>query len=69
MGSKGGKEMSDTKYIYHVVEEKDGVYNDRLAFQTYEEALEFIRFIRGRFIILNENELDDFITDEEIHSE
>lgn len=57
--------MSVTKDLYHIVEEKDGVYNDRLVFQTYEEALEFIRFIRGRFIILKENELDDYITDEE----
>jgi len=69
MGSKGGKEMSEKKDLYHVVEEKDGVYNDRLVFQTYEEALEFIRFIRGRFIILNENELDDFIIDEESSSD
>ncbi len=56
-----GDKMRTREPAYYVVEEKDGEYSPKVLFGTYEEAEEFIRFLKGTYTIIREDELDDYM--------
>ncbi len=53
--------MIDYNMPVHIVEDDDGEYNPRMSFETFEEAMEFIKFAPGHYIILTTEELEDLL--------
>ncbi|MBN1301626.1 MAG: hypothetical protein JW995_10465 [Melioribacteraceae bacterium] len=54
--------MLNYNLSYHIIEEKNGEYYPKLSFDTYDDALEFLRFAPeiNLFIVTSE-ELEDYI--------
>ncbi|MFC2084771.1 hypothetical protein ACFLS9_06920 [Bacteroidota bacterium] len=53
--------MIDYSLPYHLIEEVDGDYKFRLSFQSYEDALDFIKFAPGSFLVVASDELEEYI--------
>ena len=53
--------MIDYNMPVHIVEDAEGEYNPCVSFETFDEALEFIKFAPGNYIIVTTEELEDFI--------
>lgn len=53
--------MKKTSKIYHILEERDGEYFDRVSCATYEEAEEIVQQVKGNFLIVPASEVDDYL--------
>jgi len=47
--------------LFHIIEELDGKYIERVTCTSYEEAEEIIKIVGGNFLIVSSSELDDFL--------
>jgi len=45
----------------HIIEDNEGEYNPRISFESFEEALEFIKFAPGHYIVVTTEELEDLL--------
>lgn len=45
---------------YHIIEEEEGEFKPRLSFQSFDEAVEFIKFAPCKYIIVTSEELEKF---------
>ena len=55
------KTSSQSEKLFHIIEEQDGKYYDRVACATYEEAEEIINAVGGHFLIVASSEVDDYL--------
>ena len=53
-----GRSISE---LFHIVEEQDGKYINRVTCSSYEEAEEIIKLVPGNFIIASASEIDDYL--------
>jgi hypothetical protein len=47
--------------FFHILEERDGEYFDRVVCTSYEEAEEIIKEVGRNFIIVPASEVDDYL--------
>ena len=47
--------------LFHILEEQDGKYYDRVSCATYEEAEEIVKAVGGHFLIVAASEVDDYL--------
>ena len=55
------KTSSQSEKLFHIIEEQDGKYYDRVACTTYEEAEEIVNLVGGHFLIVPSSEVDDYL--------
>ena len=55
------KSSSHVEKLFHIIEEQDGKYFDRVACDTYEEAEEIVKAVGGHFLIVSSSEVDDYL--------
>lgn len=55
------KTSLDSSKLFHIVEEQDGKYINRVTCSSYEEAEEIIKLVPGNFIIVSSSEIDDYL--------
>ncbi len=55
------KSPLDSNQLFHIVEEQDGKYIDRVTCASYEEAEEIVKVVGGNFIIVSSSEIDDYL--------
>ena len=55
------KSKSHSVKLFHIIEEHDGKYYDRVACATYEEAEEIVKAVGGHFLIVSSSEVEDYI--------
>ena len=60
MDRKFKKSINDEK-LYHIIEEQDGKYYDRVACSSYEEAEEIVKAVGGHFLIVTSSEVEDYL--------
>ena len=60
MDRKSKKSINDGK-LFHIIEEHDGKYYDRVACNSYEEAEEIVKAVGGHFLIVTSSEVDDYL--------
>ena len=53
--------MIDYNMPVHIVEDDEGEYTPCVSFATLEEAVEFIKFAPGHYIIVTTEELEDLL--------
>ena len=55
------KNHSRSENFFHILEERDGEYFDRVVCKSYEEAEEIIKEVGRNFIIVPASEVDDYL--------
>lgn len=55
------KSSSNREKLFHIIEEQDGKYYDRVTCKSYEEAEEITKIVVGNFIIVSSSEVDDYL--------
>ncbi len=55
------KSSSHCEKLFHIIEELDGKYYDRVTCTSYKEAEEIIEIVGGNFIIVSSSEVDDYL--------
>lgn len=58
---QGEYKMIDYSKPFHVIDEADGEFKPQVSFDSIEEAIEFIKFAPGNYIIVTTADLEDFI--------
>jgi len=55
------KSPSQSVKLFHIIEEHDGRYYDRVTCATYKEAEEIVKAVGGHFLIVSSSEVDDYL--------
>ncbi len=55
------KSSSHSEKLFHIIEEHDGRYYDRVSCATYEEAEEIVKAVGGHFLIVTSSEVEDYL--------
>ena len=48
-------------WMFHIIEEVDGKYIDRVTCTSYEEAEEIVKAVGGHFLIVSASEVDGYL--------